>query len=172
MSVKRALPGALVAALWLALSAAVSFNTPAPVALASLLSAIPLFAGIAAGVRPLLALAFAAQLPALVLCSLRGSSLQAASAMLAALYLAEIADLLARSAKMPDRGYAKEAAKRVSAVAALTLAVTVGATAASEQLAPTLDPRIAAALLLALAFLSLHWAREGGKPSAGGSTRI
>jgi hypothetical protein len=161
--VKRWLATALVALSWLALSAALSLGAPPPVALASLLSPIPLAVAAATGLRPLVALAFAAQLPALVLASLRGSLLLSALAMLAALYLAEVADLLARSAKLPDLGYVREAAKRVSAVAALSLAVTAGATAASEQLAPPLDPRVAIALLLALALLALHWARgEGG----------
>jgi len=157
--VKRVLPSALVAASWLALSAAVSCNTPAPVALASIFSAIPLIASATTGSRPLLVLAFAAQLPVLVLTSLKSSPLGAALAMLVALYLAELADLLARAAKMPDHGYVKEAAKRITAVAALSLVVTIGATAASEPLALTLDPRIAAALLLALAFLATHWAK-------------
>lgn len=158
---KRVLPSALVAASWLALSAAVSYNAPAPVALASTLSAIPLLAGTATGSRPLLALAFAAQLPALVLTSMESSPLWAASAMLVALYLTELADLLARTVKTPDRGYVKEAAKRITAVAALSLVVTIGATVASEPLAPTLDPRITAALLLALAFLATYWAKGG-----------
>jgi hypothetical protein len=148
--VKRRLATALVALSWLALSAVLSLGAPPPVALASLLSPIPLAVAAATGLRPLVALAFAAQLPALVLASLRGSLLLSALAMLAALYLA-------------DLGYVREAAKRVSAVAALSLAVTAGATAASEQLAPPLDPRVAIALLLALALLALHWARgEGG----------
>jgi len=119
--------------------------------------------GALTGLRPLLALAFAAQLPALVLASLRGSSTLAALAMLAALYLAELADLLARAAKLPDLGYVKGAAKRVSAAAALSLAVTAGVTAASEQLALPLDPRVAVALLPVLALLALHWAREPGR---------
>jgi hypothetical protein len=157
--VKRVLPCALVAASWLALSVALSYKAPAPVALASILSAVPLLAGASTGSRPLLALAFTAQLPALVQASLESSPLRAATAMLAALYLTELADLLARTAKTPDRGYVKEAAKRITVVAALSLAVTVGATMAAEPLALTLDPRIAAALLLALAFLATHWAR-------------
>jgi len=158
--VKRVIPSALVTVSWLALSAALSYNAPAPVTLASILSTIPLFAGATMGLRPLLALAFTAQLPALVLASLESSPVRAATAMLTALYLTELADLLARAAKMPDRGYVKEAAKRITAVAALSLAVTIGATIASESLAPTLDPRIAAALLLALAFLATHWAKR------------
>jgi len=160
--VRRGLPTALVAASWIALSAALSVGAPPPVALASLLSTVPLAIGALTGLRPLLALAFAAQLPALVLASLRGSIALAALAMLAALYLAELADLLARAARVPDLGYVREATKRISAVAALSLVVTAGATAASEQLAPLLDPRVAIALLLTLALLALYWARERG----------
>lgn len=136
-------------ALWALLSLALGFLSPS--ALPASIASIAAFGlGLRKGMRALLALAVALQLPALVSVSLEQSFTLASTLMLASLYLAELADLAARAKRSRDPSFIRRKALQVTLVAALALPITVTVTAAAEMLTPVLSFGVAALVLAIL----------------------
>lgn len=144
---------------WLVLSLALCFLYQ-PALPASIASIAAYVLGLRKGLRALLALAVALQLPALVAVSLEQNLTLASTLMLASLYLAELGDLAARAKHARDLGFLRRKALQVTMVAALALTVTVAVTAAAEKIAPLLDFGVAALILAILVLAAISFKRQ------------
>jgi len=143
-----------IAAAWAALSTWAGLGAGGPFALANLPSVALVAYALATGFRPALAAAVAWLLPSICALALR-DTLLGATAMLLALYLAELADLLASATHAVDLGYVEERAREVTMISAAALALTWGALALARTAAPLeLDFWALASVLLALVALA------------------
>lgn len=118
-----------------------------------LLPTLPFAAGVFGGYRLALAAGVAAQLPQLVALCLSGRTVEASALMLAVLYLAEIGDLSARGKSSVDIGYFRRRFAEISAIAALSLAATLGVLFLAGALSLSLGFAAVAVLALALALV-------------------
>ena len=149
-----------VAAAWIALSAWIGLETGFPFALANPPSATLLVYALSTGFRPAIAGAVAWLLPALSVLALR-DAFRAATALLLALYLAELADVAAQATATLSLGYVEERVKQITRIAALALVSTWGALALGGSLPLELDFWAVAAALIALAAMAVVAVKGG-----------